>query len=636
MNNQTFEQTQFQKIKEEVAKLCLSSYGKKILWARQPSPQLATVETWQTETAEAKIILNSNQHVPFMGLTQLEQITNQLEKGFILEAHELIDFADFLRSGRLIRQFFEKNQFQTPLLFQYSSSLPDFIQIEEAIYSSIQHSQVSSDASRELRRTRKQIAETEKEIESKLQKFLHHPDNRSKIQDMLVIRKGDVYTIPIKSSFKNQLSGTIIEESHKGTTAFIEPIVVQKLNQRLQELNASEAAEEYQILAYLTGLLAENFEMIRYSIDAIVELDVIFARGKFSRNTNGQSVKINKEERISIKHFLHPLLDSPVPLTVQIGGEQPRGLTITGPNAGGKTVVLKSVGLATLMTMFGLQIQADSESELAIFDQIFVDIGDQQSLENALSTFSGHLHNLSGLLSQAKRHTLVLLDEIGSGTEPTEGAALAIAILESFYQKGSLIISTTHYGEIKNFSQAHEDFTTAAMAFDAATLTPKYQLLMGETGESNALWIAQKMHLDQKIITKARQYMTAKNYQLNKETFTIKNKNAKTIPVTNFQQGDRVKVNDTGMIGLVYQVNEQEQQVSVYTNQTYHWIAKKRLTLLNKADDLYPENYDLTQLFTDFQTRKKDKDLLRGSKKSHKELRQEAQNRKKTIKNLNN
>ncbi len=519
MNKETLNKLQFNNVQEEVQAKAIGNYSKIRIGELSPQTNLATVKVWQQETQEARLILDSNQHVPFMGLSRIDSLMAQVQKGMILAPDDLIEYADFLRSSRMIDKFFEKNQYQTPLLYQYSKSLPSLLEIEEEIYQKIQHQKVSDAASSNLRKVRKQIRENEKEIQDKLTRFLKNSSNKEMIQDGIIVQKDGHYTVPIKMSYKNKVAGNMIEQSNKGTTVFVEPAAVAKLNEQLIMLKAEEVAQEYQILAELTGYLAEKETIIEFIMETITAFDIIFARAKYSREINGITPKVNKNEVIHIKKGIHPFLPKgAVPLDFTLG-EGHRGLVITGANAGGKTVVLKTVGLLTLMTMFGIQIPVQEGTDIAVFDEVFVDIGDQQSMENALSTFSGHMDSIASILNKVKRHSLVLLDEIGSGTEPNEGAALAIAIMEALYAKGALVVTTTHYGEIKRFAEEHEDFIPAAMEFDRESLTPKFILHLGESGDSQALWIAKKVNMASNLIKQAQKYIDTKDYQTQKKEF---------------------------------------------------------------------------------------------------------------------
>lgn len=638
MNQETYDKTQFNMIKEKLMTYAISYYGKEQIKRLQPSSRLDVVKKRLQETAEAKALLLANLHVPFMGLNNIEHLTNQVEKGFILEPNELVSYADFLRSSRLIQSFMQKNQFIAPLLARYSESLLLFSDIEDEIYQVIRNNQVENDASRELRKIRRAIQECEKEIELKLHSFLRNVQNKPKIQESIVVKKNDRYTIPIKATYKNQIPGTVIDASSKGTTVFVEPTTVAKLNDKLYQLKMEEATEVYQILSSLTGLIAEQMISIQSNLEVVAQYDMIFAKAKYSREINGIEPAINQEgiiEFVNVKHTL--LADKAVPLNLSLGKEY-RGLTITGPNAGGKTVVLKTVGLISLQTMIGVQIMADAGTNIAIFDQIFVDIGDQQSIENALSTFSGHMHNISEILAKTKQNSLILLDEIGSGTEPNEGAALAIAIMEAFYKKGSILITTTHYGEIKRFSEQHEDFLTAAMAFDSENLMPKYQLILGKTGESNAFWIANKMNLDEQVVKLAQNYLHDRNYSTKKEGSFQKVKKQKEQTIfPAYEKGDRVFWTEKKKIALIYELIEMTDDVVIYFENEKITVHKRQLKLERRAKDLYPKNYDLDSLFDNYHDRKRQRDLERGSKKAHKNLRKEMQKRqeKETIEDNN-
>lgn len=628
MNLTTIEKIQFNQVKEQIERHCVSSLGKKRFKKLQLNAKPVVVTTRYNETEEARALLDAKLTMPFMGLSSIDVFMEQLEKGLLLEASSLIDVADFLRSGRMIRRFMEKHESLAPTLTMYARSITEFTEIEDEIYFSIKNGQVADEASKELRRIRRLIAEKESKIEERLSKFLKNKDNQKQIQEFFVSKKNERFTIPIKAAYKNQVAGTIIETSSKGTTVFIEPTAVTKLNDELAMLKVEESTEIYQILATLSGLILENLVPIQLNLETIAEYDMIFARGKYSRLIQGVTPKLNQRGYIHLVNAVHPLIEAnAVPLNFTVG-EDYRGLIITGPNAGGKTVVLKTVGLLALMTLLGIQLPADEGTEMGLFEGIFVDIGDSQSLENALSTFSSHIQNIADIMQVAPRNSLVLFDEIGSGTEPNEGAALAIAILEEFYQRGNIVVATTHYGEIKRYSEIHPDFINAAMAFDQATLTPLYQLLMGESGESNALWIAKKMNLKEHVIQQAQRYMEDKDYSLTKASIPknktmIDSQTERAESVSLLKKGDRVLLLDYNENGLVFEDNPLRETVTVFYRNDYHEVVPKRLKLEVLATDLYPPDYDLSTLFTSYTERKLDHDINRGSKKALKKIHRE-------------
>lgn len=514
MNENTFEKLQYNELKEIVKSYCVGGLGKQLIDQLTPSSNLKVVKHRLTETTEARAILDAAGNVPFIGVSDMEYIIDKLDNGTILDPEELLRISNFLRGSRKIKMFMSSKEFFAPTLASYANSMTDFVRVEEEINFSIKNNQVDSAASKELKRVRSHIQSTEQKLKERLNKFLNSSVNKKYIQEFFISIKDDRYTIPIKASYKNQVQGTIIEVSSKGSTVFIEPSAVGKLSDELAALKSEESMLEYQILATLTGIVAENLQLIKKNIELISRYDMIFAKGKYSKHVGGIEPNINEHGNITLVQCKHPLLSGDaVPLQFQIGSSY-RSLIITGPNAGGKTIVLKTIGLVTLATMSGFHIMASEETEIAIFDHIFVDIGDNQSLENALSTFSSHMKNLSEILRSVNNNTLLLFDEIGSGTEPNEGAALAISLLEEFYLKGCITIATTHYGEIKRFSELHSDFMNAAMQFNPETLEPLYQLLIGQSGDSHALWISRKMDVPENVLQRAEDYMKHKKYRL--------------------------------------------------------------------------------------------------------------------------
>ncbi|PET46131.1 mannonate oxidoreductase [Bacillus sp. AFS001701] len=620
MNNITFEKLQYNDLKEIVKSYCVSGLGKKLIHQLEPSSNIKVVKNRLNETTEARAILDAEGHVPFLGVSNIENLIQNLEKGMILDPSDLISVSDFLRGCRRIKKFMQDNVFFAPILASYANSMSEFKSIEDEINFSIKGNSVDSAASKDLKRIRNNIESVEEKIKDRLNKFLSSSANKMYIQDFFISKKDDRYTIPIKASFKKQVPGSIIEVSSKGATVFIEPNTVTKLNGELASLKAEEAMEEYQILATLSGMILENIYEININMELISQYDMVFAKAKFSKHIGGIEPKLNDFGYIKLVDCKHPLLTgNVVPLNFEIG-ESYRSLIITGPNAGGKTVVLKTIGLLTLATMSGFHIIGDTGTEIAVFEKIFVDIGDNQSIENALSTFSSHMKNLSDIMGVSNNNTLLLFDEIGSGTEPNEGSALAISILEEFYLMGCITVATTHYGEIKRFSEMHSDFMNAAMRFNSETLEPMYKLIIGKSGESNALWISKKMNIRENVLQRAKEYMENKEYQLEKvnESAIRRPKIVKlrSEEKVNYQKGDRVKLLDYDNFGIVYKEIDNFYNLIVLYNGEFLEVNEKRVTLEVKAAELYPEGYDLDTLFVDYATRKLQHDIERGSKKA--------------------
>ena len=485
---------------------------------------------------------------------------------------------------------------------------------------------VDSNASKNLKKIRRLIEECEAKIKERLEKFLKNSENKKYIQDFFVSKRNGKYTIPIKAEFKKYVEGTIIEASSRGTTVFIEPKVVSKYTSELAILKVEESMEEYKILGGLTEMLYEKIRELKMNIDVISEYDMIWAKAKYSNAIRGIKPKLNDYCYIKIVDGKYPLIKDGVPLNFEIGKDY-RTLIITGPNAGGKTVVLKTVGMLTLAVQSGFHIAAKEGTEMAVFNKMFVDIGDNQSVENALSTFSSHVKNLAQIIKDSGKSTLLLFDEIGSGTEPNEGAALAIAILEELYHKGCITIATTHYGEIKNFSKEHPDFENAAMEFEKDTLEPLYKLSIGKCGDSNALYISKKMGISDAIIERTKQYIEKKNYnyELINESKIAKYEEIVEVlqKIEDYSIGDRVILLDNNDSAIVYKELDDLNNLVVFYKNDFMEVNYKRVKLDIKATELYPEDYDFNQLFTSYKERKLEHDINRGSKKALKNIKKE-------------
>ncbi|QWG28991.1 endonuclease MutS2 [Bacillus mycoides] len=627
MNTMTFEKLQYNELMEIVKSYCVSGLGKELLNKLEPSTSIKVVRNRLNETTEARAIVDAEGHVPFFGISNIASTIQKLEKGMILDPAELVSVSDFLRGCRKIKKFMLDKEFFAPVLASYANSMTEYKSIEEEINFSIKGNSIDAAASKELKRIRNNIDAIDGKIKERLTKFLNNSANKKYIQEFFISKKDDRYTIPIKSTYKNQVAGSIVEASAKGSTVFIEPHTVTKLNAELASWKAEEAMEEYQILATLSGMILENIYHIKINMELISQYDMVFAKAKFSKSIDGIEPKLNDHGHIHLVNCKHPLLTGQVvPLNFEIGQEY-RSLIITGPNAGGKTIVLKTIGLLTLATMSGLHIAGDKETEIAIFENVFVDIGDNQSIENALSTFSSHMKNLSEIMRMSNNNTLLLFDEIGSGTEPNEGAALAISILEEFYLTGCITIASTHYGEIKRFSEMHGDFMNAAMQFNSETLEPLYKLVIGKSGESNALWIANKMNVKEHVLQRAKEYMGNKEYAIEKvnESKIRKPKFVQEKRENDYEYkiGDRVNLLDYDDFGIIYKEKDNFYNVVVYYNGEFVEVNVKRITLEVAAKELYPEGYDLNTLFVDYKERKMQHDIERGSKKALRKIEKE-------------
>ena len=627
MDKITLEKLNYFELKEVVKGYCISGLGKALIDKLEPSSNLKVVNKRLDETSEGRKLLEASYHIPLSGIFNVAPHIEKIEKGSSLDPEDLTMISDFLRGCRKIKLFFKDKEEYAPTLSSYGESITDLSYIEDEINKCIKGSIVDSNASKELKKIRRLIDECEDKIRERLDKFLKNSENKKYIQEFFISKRNGRYTIPIKSSYKNYVKGTVIEASSKGSTVFMEPDVISRYTSELATLKIEESIEEYKILGMLTEMLNERIRELKINIEVIAEYDMIWAKAKYSNEISGIKPKLNDYGYIKIVNGKYPLIKNAVPLNFEIG-ENYRTLIITGPNAGGKTVVLKTVGILTLATQSGFHIEAKEGTEISVFDKLFVDIGDNQSIENALSTFSSHVKNLAEIIKQSTKSTLLLFDEIGSGTEPNEGAALAIAILEELYHKGCITIATTHYGEIKNFSEGHPDFENAAMEFKKDTLDPLYKLNIGKTGDSNALYISKKMGISDSIIERTKKYIETKdyNYELIRSSKIIKKKEEVEVLESqyNYCVGDRVILLDKNESAIVYkEINELNNLVVLYKN-NFIEVNYKRVKLDLKASELYPEGYDLNQLFISYKERKLEHDINRGSKKALKKIRKNS------------
>ncbi len=618
MNKETLEKLHYYELKEMIKEYCVSGLGKRLIDKLEPSSNIKIVNQRLDETSEGRRLLDVSYNIPLEGIFNILPLIEKVEKGASLEPTDLTMMSNFLRGCRKVKLFIKDKEGYAPTLSAYGENICDLSYIEEEINRSIRGSVVDSNASRELKKIRRNIDICESKIKEKLDKFLRNSANKEYIQEFFISQRDGKHTIAIKAAYKNKVEGTIVETSSKGTTVFMEPNVISKHTSELIVLKAEESVEEYKVLATLTGMLFERIKDLKMNVDVISEYDMIWAKAKYSKVINGIKPKLNDYGYIKIIKGKYPLIKDSIPLDFEIGKDY-RGLIITGPNAGGKTIVLKTIGLLTLAIQSGFHIEAEEGTELSVFKKLFVDIGDNQSVENALSTFSSHVKNLAEIIRESTKSTLLLFDEIGSGTEPNEGSALAIAILEELYHKGSITISTTHYGEIKNFSKEHPDFENAAMEFEKETLEPLYRLSIGKVGDSNALYISKKMGLYDSIIDRARKYMDTKsyNYNLIEDSKIIKNKELQAEEdFYEYSVGDKVILLENNESAIVYKERDRLNNVTILYNKEFIEVNYKRINLELKASELYPEGYDLNQLFISYKERKLEKDIKRGSKKA--------------------
>jgi DNA mismatch repair protein MutS2 len=470
----------------------------------EPTADLLSIREGQRETTEARTIIGEEGGLPLGGLHDVRpQVTKAGLEG-MLQPSELTDVAGTLRSARRLRAFIAKRAEKCPKLMEIAANIGQFPRIEEAVDGAIGESgEVRDTASPELARIRSKLKTTHSRMVDKLHSIIQSSEFRTMIQDPVVTQRGDRYCIPVKAEHRHQFHGIVHDSSASGATAFIEPAAVGDMGNDLKELSIKEQQEVEKILRKLPDMVRAAAPDIQITLDAVGRLDFASAKARLSCDMDAVEPRLNTEGRIDLIKARHPLLSGEVvPIDVELG-KRFKALLITGPNTGGKTVTLKTIGLLTLMAQAGLHIPAVPGSEIGVFELVFADIGDEQSIQQSLSTFSSHMTNIVSVIGQLKKSSLVLLDEIGAGTDPAEGAALAKAILEHLVARNARLVATTHYGELKEFAFVCAGVENASVEFDMRTLQPTYRLMIGVPGSSNAFYIASRLGMPEEVILSA-------------------------------------------------------------------------------------------------------------------------------------
>lgn len=508
MNEKALKTLEYDKIISRLETYASSSMGKKCCLTLLPSSDYSEIQTMQEETRDALTRLYKTGFLSFQGLTDIRSHLRLLEINSTLNAKELLEIARLLSITAQVKEYgaTEDEAMAFDSLNSYFNLLEPLEFLHQRITSCILSAdEISDDASSALREIRREIKQTNIAIHNKLASIINSQNNKTILQDALITVRNGRYCVPVKAEYKNSFSGMIHDQSSSGSTLFIEPMVVVQLNNKLKELDMKEQAEIEKILQLLSTQAAGCTRDLEENQKILTKLDFIFAKAKFAKDYQGSQPIFNTEGIIDIKQARHPLLDPKkvVPVHIYIG-EDFNMLLLTGPNTGGKTVSLKTVGLFQLMGQAGLHIPAFQGSRLAVFSDIFADIGDEQSIEMNLSTFSSHMTNIIQILGQAQPDSLVLLDELCGGTDPTEGAALAISILDDLHTASIRTIATTHYAELKMYAMNTDGVENGCCEFDLNTLSPTYRLLIGIPGKSNAFAISKRLGLPDYIIEQAR------------------------------------------------------------------------------------------------------------------------------------
>ncbi len=498
---------------EMLAALAVSDAAKEKCRNLTPVCELEEALHLQAETQSARDRLGLYGSPSFSGVKDVSRALSRADHGGVLNTRELLDVADLLTASRRVSEYDREKQEEKTVLDHLFSALHTNKFLEDKIHGAILDEETIADtASPELQDIRRKMRLASSKGRQILQRIISSPSYAKVLQEALITQRDGRFVVPVKAECKGSIPGLVHDISSSGATLFVEPMGVVQANNELKELQAREEKEIDRILRILSGECAAQMMNILYDYDILVHLDVIFARAQLSYRMNASMPILQRKGGIVLRRARHPLLDSAkaVPISLELGNQYDT-LVITGPNTGGKTVTLKTIGLLTLMAQCGLQIPAEDGCHLRVFDRVLADVGDEQSIEQSLSTFSAHMSNTVEILRQADENSLLLFDELGAGTDPVEGAALAIAIIQSGRSKGSLIAATTHYAEMKTFAMTTAGVENASCEFDVATLRPTYRLLIGIPGKSNAFAISRRLGLDEAVIAAAKEQMDSES-----------------------------------------------------------------------------------------------------------------------------
>ena len=506
MNKKSLKVLEFEKIKETLKKYTASSAGKALIEELEPYESSYEVRRALKETEEALKLLGKKGNPPFEGLYDVRDAIERAGKGGTLMAGSILKIGNMLRCARNLKDYIGRKEQEEayPLLENICEGIVPLKSLENSIFNIIiSEEEIADSASTTLYNIRKALREKNSSIRDKVNDFIR--SNSKYLQENLYTMRGERYVVPVKAEFKGSVNGLVHDQSSSGATLFMEPITLVKLNNDIKELMLKEKAEIERLLAELSAKIYENINAVNIDSKIVWEMDFIFAKAKYASYINGICPEVNDDGSFDIVEGRHPLIDRNivVPSSIELGKEF-TSVVITGPNTGGKTVTLKTVGLMHIMALSGILIPARENSSIAFYKEIFADIGDEQSIEQSLSTFSSHMTNIVNIIEKADKESLVLFDELGAGTDPTEGAALAISILEYLKNRKVKIIATTHYSELKVYGLKTDGVENASVEFDVETLKPTYRLLLGIPGKSNAFEISKRLGLIDNIIDDAR------------------------------------------------------------------------------------------------------------------------------------
>lgn len=617
-------QIEFDKIKELWKNLCVTDKAKEqidkisfYLSERELRKQLK-------DTTDSRTMLEKLGMPPLPNVEEIKEILMAAEKGDCLTPFQLERVEKMLAAVRRLRDYLKRGKIYENAIAYYDENLDAAEDLREEISRQIRGGEVDDYASKELFQIRNQIVKCEEQMKQKAEQILR--SHKEYMADNYCTLRNGRLCLPVKKEYKLKINGSVIDKSATGNTLFMEPVSISRYYEEIQLLKISEENEVYRILYTLTAMTADRSEVLRNNINMIEKLDFIFSKGKLSMDLDGVEPSINLERKIILKNARHPLMDRAINVPLQFSiGTGVSGIVITGPNTGGKTVAIKTVMLNCMMAQCGLHVTCEN-ADICMNSSYLCDIGDGQNLAENLSTFSSHIKNVLEVLQNADRDSFVIMDELGSGTDPAEGMGIAIAILEELKRTGCLFLVTTHYPEVKEYAKHTESIVNARMTFDQETLQPRYQMIIGEAGESCAFYIADRLGMSKEMLQTAVRYAygesavskyqfrneknNLEHHRSNKIRKTVKNK--KDIKLQEkFRRGDSVMVFPDKKIGIVCEPMNDKGVLRVQMPDKKIWINHKRVRLQVAASELYPEDYDFSIIFDTVENRKKRHDMER-------------------------
>ena len=603
----------FNRIIERLQAHAVSPLARKKLADTKPIMNEGLCKARMEETTAALHVMKNAGSPPLAEMEEVEKSLTEAAQGGMLLPEQLSGVARFCVTVRRMRRYLQSAAQLNAGIASWQTEIPDLHALEEEIDESIREDAILDDASLTLRSLRRQRERTEQEIREKLNQVLVH--HRQKLADSYITQRNGAYVVPVQKCFQSAFPGRMVDASAKGSTVFMEPTAAQALRQTLEGLLVEIDTEERRVLWTLSDRVAGEESALRRSIRVMTELDALFARAKLSAEMDARPVEITGERRIRLVQARHPLLNPTacVPLDLEMSLPD-TGIAVTGPNTGGKTVCLKTMGLLTLMAQSGLHIPCGEGTVIGMMDHVLCDIGDSQSISQSLSTFSGHMTNVIRILQSCSRDSLVLLDELGSGTDPLEGSGLAAAILEELVRRGCFFLVTTHDPQIKQWAEQTQCVVSARMAFDRESLMPLYRLELGMSGESCAIEIARRLGMDEGLLTRARQVA---EHGLG-EKDEIGRHRPMRVPVSRltrqevkkegsferFAMGDSVQLLPEKKTAIVYRSADDDGNVIIQMQGKKMTVRYNRLKLLVPAAELYPPDYDFSIIFDTVVNRK--------------------------------